>query len=127
MVGKIVGVQIPLVPFLGIGVGVDVLQLPWESSAQSLLHIADGGIQSQMSGIRLWRGCHKHCCIPQGNPGLRHTQHQGHIHTGLDNGNDLRIGQAYVLCRNDHEPPASGLHLSHLQKACQIVAGSIRV
>ena len=51
----------------------------------------------------------------------------GSIHRPFDDGDDHGIGKANVLCRNDHQSAAGGLHLSRFQKAGKIMDSRIRV
>ena len=123
----IVGVQIALAPFLGIGIRVDILELPGEAVALSLPHICHCRIQGDVAGVGFWGGCHENRRIAQGDPGFGHTQLQRHVHTGIDDGDDLREGKSHILRRDDHEPPTGGLHLPRLQKPRQVMTGRIGI
>ena len=106
---------------------MDVLQMPGEVPGLALAHVRQRRVQGDMSGIGLGAGGHQHGGISQRNPGLRHPQLQGHVHAGVDDGDDLRIGKAHILGGNDHETAAGRLHLPRFQKSGQIVAGRVRV
>ena len=53
VVRVIVGVQVALAPFLGIGIRVDILELPGEAVALSLPHIRQRRIQSDVACVGL--------------------------------------------------------------------------
>ena len=104
-----------------------VLQMPGEAHGLALAHILQRHVQGNMAGIGLRRSGHQHRGIAQGDPGFRHSQLQGHIHAGIDDGDDLGKCQTHILRRDHHQAAAGRLHLPRLQKPGQVMAGSIRV
>ena len=106
---------------------MNVLQMPGEVPGFAPAHVRQRRIQGNVSGVGLGTGCHEYRRIAQRNPGFRHSQLQRHIHSRIHNRNDLGKCQPHVLCRNDHQSAAGGLHLSGFQQPGKIVAGGIRV
>ena len=80
-----------------------------------------------MARIGFGAGGHQHRRIAQWNPCFRHAKLQRHIHTGIDNRNNLGKCQTHIFRRNHHQPSAGRLHLSRLQQARQVMAGRIWV
>ena len=127
VVRVVVGIQVSLLPLHGVAVRVDVLQMPGEIPGFALANVCQRCVQGDVPGIGLGTGGHEYGSISQRDPGFRHSQLQSHIHAGVDDGDNLRVGKAHILGGNDHEPPAGGGHLPRFQQPGQIVAGRIRV
>ena len=106
---------------------MDVLQVPGEIPGLSLAHVVQRRINGKIGRIGLWTGGHQHGGIRQRKPRFRHSQLQRHVHAGVDDGQDLRIGQPHVLRRDAHQAAAGRGHLPGFQKPCQIMTGGVRV
>ena len=98
-----------------------ILQLTRHRAATSCLHVCHGLIDGVVHRVGLGRLAHQHHRIGQRNPCLRHTYLQGGIHRRLNDGDDLRIGQAYVLVGTHQQSAASGRQVTRLQQPRQIV------
>ena len=74
-----------------------------------------------MGGVGLGRGSHQHHGIRQRQTGLRQTDGVGNVNSGLDDGDDLRPGQADILARADHQTAAGAGQVTRFQQTAQIV------
>ena len=106
---------------------MNILQMPGKITALALADIFQRHVQGDMAGIGFGGSRHQYGGVAQGDPGFGHAQLQGHVHAGVDDGDDLGIGKAHILRRDDHEPAACGLHLPSFQKSGQVMAGGVRV
>ena len=127
MAGVGVGVEIPLLPLLAGGVGVDVLQLPGDGAGPAPLHVLPGRADGVDDGVGLGRSSQQDGRLGQGQLGLREPQLHGRVHAGLDDGHRLGIGQPHVLAGGAEQAAAGGNQIPRLQESGQIVEGRVRI
>ena len=127
MAGIVVRIEIALLPLEASAVGVDVLQLARDGAGLALFDVRDCRVDGHDHGIGLRRGRQQDDGLSQRKSGLRQAELQRGIHAGLDDRNGLGIGQSDILAGRTEDAAAGAGQIAGLQKAGQIVQGSVRV
>ncbi len=74
---KVVGIAVALFPLLAGGIGMHILQFPWDGSSPSLFHIAPGSANGVDHRIGFRRGCQQHRRLGQRELGFRQPKLHG--------------------------------------------------